>query len=94
MAVPWYKKAAIQGSSNAQYYLGVIYLEGKGMEKDENKALYWIAQSAKNDHPIGQVVYSRMLKDRNSTEAILWMRKAADQGYEPAIKYFLDAKKN
>jgi TPR repeat protein len=39
-AVYWYKKAAEQGYAGAQYNLGFMYVNGKGVLKDDKQAVY------------------------------------------------------
>ena len=40
-AVHWYTKAAEQGNEWAQYNLGLMYAEGRGVEEDDAQAVYW-----------------------------------------------------
>ena len=47
-AVQWYRKAADQGYSSAQFHLGLMYAHGLGVEKDEKKAIEWYRKAAKN----------------------------------------------
>jgi TPR repeat protein len=35
------RRAAIQGLVNAQYYLGAIYSDGKGIIQDQKQAVHW-----------------------------------------------------
>src|SRR5262249_13137510 len=37
LAFEWYSKAAEQGVAQAQYMLGALYRDGKGVEQDEGK---------------------------------------------------------
>jgi hypothetical protein len=39
--VYWYQKAANQGYAKAQYNLGVMYANDKGVLKDAKQAVYW-----------------------------------------------------
>ena len=41
---------AAEGSPSAQYELGLRYLQGDGLEKNEAEGRKWIEQSAKNDY--------------------------------------------
>ena len=41
----WYIKSAKQGDITAQFRVGYLYLEGKGVEKDIEKAVYWLETS-------------------------------------------------
>jgi hypothetical protein len=43
----WQMERAEKGSEPAQYTLGMRYLEGKGVEKDLQKARKWLTESAK-----------------------------------------------
>jgi hypothetical protein len=49
-AMKWYKKAADQGYTEAQYNLGVMYYFGKGVPQNYAKAYsYWSVAAALND---------------------------------------------
>ena len=43
-----YRAAAQQGDANAQFELANCYYLGKGVEVDNNTALYWYEQACKN----------------------------------------------
>ncbi|MFO0485271.1 MAG: tetratricopeptide repeat protein [Sphingobacteriia bacterium] len=45
-AAYWWKKAAEQNHVVAQYKLGLLYKEGRGVPKDEEKAHYWFLKAA------------------------------------------------
>lgn len=49
-SVGWYLMAATQGNAAGQANLGRMYLTGNGIEKDDNKALYWIRRAAAQDY--------------------------------------------
>ncbi|BCD61766.1 MULTISPECIES: tetratricopeptide repeat protein [Nitratiruptor] len=40
-ALPLFKELAKNGDGEAMYYLGMMYYEGWGVEKDQNKAVEW-----------------------------------------------------
>ena len=40
-AVEWYQKAALQGKADAQYNLGIMYEQGKGVKQDSVEAIKW-----------------------------------------------------
>lgn len=44
----WQKKRAEAGSDNAQYELGVRYLTGNGVDKDEKVGMEWLTKAAKS----------------------------------------------
>jgi cytochrome c5 len=41
------------GDARAQYYVGLLYFHGRGVEKDVRKAEYWWRKSANNGNPDG-----------------------------------------
>ena len=47
-AVKWYRKAAIQNLPEAQYNLGVLYLNGKGVEQNSDIAQNWFSKACDN----------------------------------------------
>lgn len=55
--VEYHKKRAEAGSDRAQYELGIRYLAGKGVDKDEKLARKWLQKSAKagNEQAIGKL---------------------------------------
>ena len=53
-AVEYFTKAAELGDLDAHYYLGIMYEDGQGVEKDEKKALYYGEQAAIGGHPFGR----------------------------------------
>lgn len=48
-ALPWLVNAAEQGQHKAQFILGVMYREGYGVSKDNEKANEWFAKAAEED---------------------------------------------
>ena len=49
-AVRWYRKAAAQGNAYAQYYLGLCYQKGQGVEIDVPRAYAWFQLAADHGH--------------------------------------------
>ena len=45
-AASWYRKAADQGDSKAQFALGIMYANGQGVPKDEVEAVRWYRKAA------------------------------------------------
>jgi TPR repeat protein len=50
-AVSWYRRAADQGDSVAQYNLGTHYRVGEGLPLDLNEAVRWLTLSAEQGYP-------------------------------------------
>ncbi len=53
-AVQWLTKAAQQNQADAMHWLGTLYAEGSGVERDERQASEWIRKAAAQHHPIAQ----------------------------------------
>lgn len=47
-AVIWIRKLADLGVPRVQAFLGLLYLEGKGVERDRDKGIQWIRKAADN----------------------------------------------
>ena len=46
-AASWYKKAAMMGDAEAQYWLGEMYYSGRGVQRNEAEGKKWMMESAK-----------------------------------------------
>lgn len=57
----WYHNAANNGNAEAQYQLGVMYLEGISVMENADKALEWISIAASQRHPEAVKVYEYIL---------------------------------
>jgi TPR repeat protein len=80
-----YRHEADSGDPRAQVSLGVMYLEGLGVGKDETRAISWFHRAADQGAASGQIALaeayvqgSGVMKD--DVEAVKWYRKAAEQG--------------
>lgn len=77
---------ATAGNSEAQYYLGKIYLFGEGVPEDEIKSLDWYTKSAQHGHIVSQSMLGTIflnggkLIPKDYKQADYWLRKAAEQG--------------
>ena len=50
-----YKKSAKNNNKTAQYKLGCMYYDGKGVKKNDKNALYWLRKSAKQGYYLAQL---------------------------------------
>ena len=50
----WYKKAAVQGSAEAQFNIGSLYYLGEGVTKNYEEALKWYEKAAIKGHETSQ----------------------------------------
>ena len=83
------RQAAEQGDAEAQYNLGFMYAEGRGVSKDEAEAVRWYRLAADQGLAGAQHVLAAMYADgrgvsKDEAEAVRWYRLAADQGYAKA----------
>lgn len=87
--VSLYEKSAKQDFNEAQYYLGVMYDKGRGVDNDDLKARAWYKVAATNGHSIAQFNYAVFLMQgrggsKNAKEAWEWVEKSSAQGYPSA----------
>jgi TPR repeat protein len=66
-ALEFQKKRAEEGSESAQYELGVRYIKGYAVEKDEATARKWLAMSAKNGYSPAKKRLEELDKAANKT---------------------------
>lgn len=84
-AVAWYRKAAEQGDAHAQFILGLMYFDGRGVAKDDLQAVTWYRKAAEQGYSSAQVNLGLMHVSgrgvaKDDLQAVTWLRKAADQG--------------
>ncbi len=84
-AVKLYKMAVKQGDIDAQYALGFMYEEGKGVKQDYAKARELYMKAAKQGSIDAQTNLGAMYDDgrgvkRNYKKAVEFYKKAAKQG--------------
>lgn len=80
---------AERGDADAQFELGLRYLTGEGMKKDEKTGLQWMEKAANQKHLRAQFVMGSLFEDgvgvkKDDTKAVEWYRKAAENGFAPA----------
>lgn len=49
-AARWFRRAAVQGHSGAQYNMGVLHLHGHGVEQDPVTAYAWLRRAEDQGH--------------------------------------------
>ncbi|MFK8067196.1 MAG: tetratricopeptide repeat protein [Gammaproteobacteria bacterium] len=93
-----WKVFAEEGDAMSQFYLGVLYEKGSGVEKDYPQALFWYIKSAeqgvaKASYNIGNMFFNGRGVSKDYKEAERRFRHAADLNYPPAqfnLAYILD----
>lgn len=74
---------------DAQYALGLMYIDGKDVNKDVSTAVQWFLKAARQDHAEAQYRLGEMYRNgigvrTDNNEAKLWLSKAADSGLDKA----------
>ena len=86
-ALKWYKKAADNGSSDAQSELGFMYMNGEGVPINKSEGAKWLIKASENGDIMAQRALGFMYKNgdgvpRNISESNKWLGKASSQFYE------------
>ena len=84
-----YALAAKEGNAHDQLMLGLMYYEGRGVAKNESKAVALLRQAAKQGLPKAQLSLALMLYETRSNRfkekaAVKWFKHAANQGLAEA----------
>jgi hypothetical protein len=84
-ALPLYLQLAMQGNADAQFYTGLLYINGHGIAKDEHQAVNWLGKAAKQGHKEAQSKLGFMYATgkgvvKNDSLAVYWCYKAAEHG--------------
>lgn len=86
-ALNWYKKAAENGSSDAQSELGFMYMNGEGTPVNKSEGAKWLLKASENGDFLAQRALGFMYKNgdgvpQNISESNKWLGKASSQFYE------------
>ena len=82
MAAYWYRLAARHGHLDAQGVMGLLYLNGQGVNRNYDQAMYWYRQAAVQGHEDAQVGLGVLYFMREDfEESVYWYRHAAKQGH-------------
>ena len=84
-AIIWFEKAAAQGHVLAISSLGIIYLDGYGVDKDINRALEYLEKASDMDDPystnlLGTIYYDGTGVKQDGEKAAMYFEKAAKLG--------------
>jgi TPR repeat protein len=84
-AYKWFQKAANLGFACAQHYLGWLYENGQGVEKNYSLALKWYLKAEKQNldvsqYNLGHLYLSGLGVNKDIIEAISYFKKAANNG--------------
>ncbi len=67
-AAQWYLKAARAGNVEAQYRVGLMYLDGLGVTEDGYAGFDWISRAAMHGHPDAKQVFEYLLENPRPLE--------------------------
>ena len=86
-AFQYYTKAAELGDAEAHYYLSLLYRDGEGVEKDEEKRIHHLEEAAIAGNPRARYNLGAYEWGKDSAErAVKHYIIAATQGHDDAIK--------
>ncbi len=88
-AAEWYRKAAVQGHSRAQFYLGRMYERGEAVPQSSDEAFRWHSKAAESGDADAQYALAHLyLKGKgvstNEVQALKWFKRAAFQNHSAA----------
>lgn len=83
---------AAQGHATAQFHLGAMYDNGRGVTRDHAQALNWYRLAAVQAHAdaqrqLGELYYDGLGVAQDHVRAYLWLHLAAMSGDARAVKY-------
>ena len=84
-----YRQSANQDYAASQCGLGILYEQGRGVERNDAEAVKWYRKAAEQGDAAAQTNLGTMINDGRGTGksdklAVRWYRKAAEQGYARA----------
>ena len=84
-ALELWRPLADKGDADAQYRLGSLYAEGKGVEQNDATALVWYQRAAEQgnalaQYNVGASYVAGLGIAKSDVDAVKWFRRAADQG--------------
>jgi TPR repeat protein len=84
-AIQVWRPTAQAGDPAAQYRLGVMYAEGKGVAPNDAEAALWFERAAEQGEPMAQYNLGASYAEgtgvrKDMAAAAKWFRRAADQG--------------
>ena len=79
------RASAEKGNAEAQYNLGVYYMNGDGVEQDYGQAMQWYLKAAEQGYALAQTNVGWLYQNgwgvaQDYGQATEWYRKAAEQG--------------
>lgn len=84
------QEASREGNALSMAFLGIMYMQGSGVEKNLAESLHWLEKAAENGNVGGMVFAAGMYlrgegSEQNPHRAAMWYQKAADAGASQAM---------
>lgn len=84
-ALKAFGRSAHAGNSDAQYQIGLMFMEGQGIKANPKDAAYWWRKAAQNGHASSQYEIARCFEMGTGVQSDLriaaeWYWRAAEQG--------------
>ena len=84
-AAAYFHKAAQQGNAEAQFYFGIMNLNGQGVPQDAAQGAAWYRKAAEQGNVEAQYSLASLYVagqgvPADDAQAVVWYRKAAEQG--------------
>lgn len=91
-ALKSFGRSAKNGNTEAQYQIGIMFLEGQGMKANPEDAAYWFRKAAQNGHAPSQFEIGCCFLNGTGVQSDLriaaeWFWRAAEQGDPDAALY-------
>ncbi len=92
-ALYWYHKAADAGNMYSKNSIGICYLNGNGVPKNEEQAVSWFKQASESGNPEGafnlaECYYNGTGVQKNIDQALFYWQHAAKLGHPSAQKKY------
>lgn len=89
-ALEEWRPLAEQGDANAQYYLGELYQQGRGVRREVATAVDWYRMAAEQGQVDAQLRLAELYEagrgvPRDIAEAVRWLLEAARRGHAEAM---------
>lgn len=93
-AVIWYRRAADQGYTGAQFNLGNCFQLGEGVKQDKGRAVYWYREAALQDDADAQYMLALCYAsgdgvNKSNRKAIDWFKRSSRLGNRLAQQILL-----
>jgi len=62
----WYRKSAINGNAEAQFQLGLLYIDGELSDGDRETGLFWVELAAEQGHFRAKIVQESLEEEEFS----------------------------